>query len=70
MASAINSIMNEVIKLQIEEEVELLNLVAQDLREKMKINEERKYFQRIGETSLKKIWDNKEDDIYSELLKR
>jgi len=28
------------------------------------------YWAALGEASLSKIWDNKEDDIYNELLKR
>lgn len=32
--------------------------------------EDASYWAALGETSLRKIWDNKEDDIYNELLKR
>lgn len=31
---------------------------------------EKTYWSRIAEDSLKKVWDNEEDDIYNELLER
>ncbi len=31
-------------------------------------NEDKKYWQLIGEKSLRNIWDNQEDEVYSELL--
>ncbi len=31
-------------------------------------NEDKKYWQLLGEKSLDKIWNNHEDDVYSELL--
>lgn len=34
------------------------------------VKEETAYWAALGEASLRKIWDNKEDDIYNELLKR
>jgi len=30
--------------------------------------EEAKYWKKIGQKSLEKIWDNNEDEVYSELL--
>jgi hypothetical protein len=32
--------------------------------------EDASYWTALGEASLRKVWDNKEDDIYNELLKR
>jgi len=34
------------------------------------MKEDSSYWTALGETSLRKIWDNKEDDVYNELLKR
>lgn len=34
------------------------------------VKEDSAYWAALGETSLRKIWDNEEDDIYNELLKR
>lgn len=34
------------------------------------VKEDASYWAALGEASLHKIWDNKEDDIYNELLKR
>ena len=31
-------------------------------------NEDKKYWQLLGEKSLDKIWNNQEDDVYNELL--
>jgi len=31
-------------------------------------NEDKKYWQLLGEKSLENIWDNQEDEVYSELL--
>jgi len=31
---------------------------------------EKKYWSQVAEESLKKVWDNEEDDIYNELLER
>ena len=28
------------------------------------------YWMTLGESSLRKVWDNEEDDVYNELLKR
>ena len=33
-------------------------------------NEDVLFWRRLSEESLKAIWDNKEDDVYGELLKR
>lgn len=34
------------------------------------INEDAVFWRRLSEESLKKIWDNPEDDVYAELLKK
>jgi len=34
------------------------------------VNEEAAYWTAIGEASLRNVWDNEEDDVYNELLKR
>jgi len=34
------------------------------------VKEDASYWAALGETALSRIWDNKEDDIYNELLKR
>jgi len=31
-------------------------------------NEDRKYWQLLGEKSLENVWNNQEDEVYSELL--
>ncbi|MBI5076276.1 MAG: DUF2281 domain-containing protein [Nitrospirae bacterium] len=34
------------------------------------VNEDTAYWSTLGEKSLGRIWDNEEDDVYNELLKR
>jgi len=71
MVTSINNLMKQISKLKIKDEIELINLISGDLYKKVNNfneDEDNKYFLRLGETSLKKIWDNKEDDIYNELL--
>jgi hypothetical protein len=34
------------------------------------VNEDALFWRRLSEESLKKVWDNPEDDVYAELLKR
>lgn len=34
------------------------------------VREDSEYWTALGQASMKQIWDNKEDDIYNELLKR
>lgn len=63
--------MKQISKLKIKDEIELIHLISGDLYKKVNNfneDEDNKYFLRLGETSLKKIWDNKEDDICNELL--
>lgn len=55
--------------------MEVLDFVAfleQKYRKKKSpaVKEDASYWAALGEASLDKIWDNKEDDIYNELLKR
>ncbi len=33
------------------------------------VSEEKEYWNKLGEKSVDKIWDNEEDDIYNELYK-
>jgi hypothetical protein len=35
-----------------------------------RIKEDASYWTALTEASLRKVWDNKEDDVYNELLKR
>lgn len=71
MALPIKNIMKEVGKLELQDEIELLNMVFQDLYSKIDIaNKENMYWQKLGEEALKKIWDNEGDNVYCELLKR
>ncbi|HHT9158268.1 MAG TPA: DUF2281 domain-containing protein [Candidatus Brocadiaceae bacterium] len=34
------------------------------------VKEDTAYWSALGEKSIKRIWDNEEDDVYNELLKR
>jgi len=71
MVTSLNNLMKQISKLKIKDEIELINLISGDLYKKVNSfneDEDNKYFLRLGEKSLKKIWDNKEDDIYNELL--
>ena len=71
MVTSLNNLMKQISKLKVKDEIELINLISGDLYKKVNSfneDEDNKYFLRLGEKSLKKIWDNKEDDIYNELL--
>lgn len=47
------------------QEVEIL---VRPFRQNTVCKDEMKYWQRIGQKSLNEIWDNEEDEVYSELL--
>ena len=54
------------------EVADFVEFLSHKYRKKRKVPSpaEKIYWSRIAEDSLKKIWDNEEDDIYNELLKR
>lgn len=71
MALPVKNIMKEVTELELKDEMDLLNMIFKDLYRKIDTsNHEKLYWQKLGEGTLKKIWDNEGDDVYCELLKR
>ena len=40
------------------------------LKRPANVREDAAYWSALGEASLRNVWDNEEDDVYNELLKR
>jgi len=57
--------------LDLREEIQLLKIISEDIGKKInKDTTENEFLLTLGQKSLDKIWDNQEDEVYSELLKR
>ena len=69
ISANVKSIMKDIKNLDIKDEIKLMNMVSENIYRKIN-NPDNKYWQKISEHSLNKIWNNPEDDIYNELLKR
>ena len=52
------------------EELKLFELIKNDISYRISEANEKKFWFEAGLESIEKIWENEEDDIYSDLLKR
>ena len=70
-AIQISEIMNEVENLDVREEIKLIDLIAQNIYKKINLSgSDNQYWLSASERSLKNVWDNEQDEVYNELLKR
>ena len=71
LAATINDISAAIEKLEIKEEIRLLQIISEDINKKVNLqNPDNRYWLAMGENSFDRIWDNQEDEVYSELLQR
>ena len=71
MTTKMKNIVKQANKLDIRDEIQVLQLIFQDLFQKVNIPvDDKQFWQVLGQKNADKIWDNKGDDIYNELLKR
>lgn len=70
-AMQISKIMHEIESLDVKEEIKLLDLIAQNVYKKVTTaGSDNQYWLSVSERSLKNVWDNEQDEVYNELLKR
>jgi len=70
-ALKINEIMSEIETLELKEEIKLLDLIALNVYKKVNTaSSDNQYWLSASERTLKKVWDNEQDEVYNELLKR
>jgi hypothetical protein len=70
-AIRISEIMHEIEDLDLRDELRLLDLITRNVYEKVNsTSKDNQHWLAVSEKSLNKVWDNEQDEVYNELLKR